>query len=491
MTSVVVIGGGVGGLSAAARLAASGHTVTVCERSRTVGGKLGVTERPTPAGVFRFDTGPSLLTMPQVFADLFRETGEPIDRVLELEPVEPTIRYRFGDGTGLDASADLDRMCERLDQALGGSAGRDWRAVMARAARIWGATHDTVLASTVDGPLSLLRQARRVADVAAIAPGRTLRQVATRSLHDPRLQTLLERYATYVGSDPRRAPAAFLLIPYIEQTFGAWYVRGGLGRLADALATRVRELGALIRTGADVRTIVAENGRVAGVQLADGEPLRAEVVVADVDARHLYSDLAPAPAMLRRLSRVPPSMAGFAMLFGIRGRTPNAAHHNVFFPADYDAEFDSIFGPSPRPVADPAVYVSVVRDPAACPPDHEAWLVLVNAPVHGPVDWDSPALRSSYAERIASALARRGMQSAGRTVLREVITPADFARDTRSPGGAIYGPSAHGVRAALLRPPNRTALPGLFHVGGSAHPGGGLPMVALSGQIVAGLIGPA
>lgn len=491
MSRVVIIGAGVGGLTTGIRLAAAGHKVLVCERAETVGGKLGVARCETPAGTFCFDTGPSLLTLPQVFADLFAETGEPIDRVLDLLPVEPTIRYRFADGTRLDASSDLDRMCANLDRVMEPGAGDDWRALMARAKKIWDATYSPILSSTVDGMMSLVRKGIRVGDLAAIAPGRTLRAAAARYVHDPRLRMLVERYATYAGSDPRRAPAAFLVIPYIEQAFGAWYIRGGLGRLAAALQARVAELGGELRTGTDVAAIEVVGNRVEGVRLADGERIAADVVVAGVDARHLYTDLVPSRSMQRRIERVPPSLAGFTMLLGLRGPTPGVAQHNVLFPADYDAEFDAIFGHSPRPVSDPTIYVNVVRDPLVCPPDHEAWTVLVNAPVHGAVDWDSQTLRSSYAERISGALAARGLQTSGRTVIREIITPADLARGTRSPGGAIYGPSSNGARAAFLRPPNRTAVAGLFHVGGSTHPGGGLPLTALSGQIVAGLIGPA
>ncbi|HEX3813118.1 MAG TPA: phytoene desaturase family protein [Mycobacteriales bacterium] len=491
MSRVVVIGAGVGGLATAARLSAAGHKVVVCERAASIGGKLGVAERVTPAGTFRFDTGPSLLTLPQVFADLFAETGEPMDRVLKLERVEPTIRYRFADGTRLDASSDLDTMCDNLERALEPGAGADWRALMTRAQRIWEATYSPILSATVDGPLSLLKRGVRVSDLASIAPGRTLRQAAARYVHDPRLQMLVERYATYAGSDPRRAPAAFLVIPYIEQAFGAWYIRGGLAQLADSLVDRVTELGGEVRTETDVAAIEVAGNRVAGVRLTDGERLAADVVVAGVDARHLYTDLLPSKSMQRRIERVPPSLAGFTMLFALRGETADVAQHNVIFPRDYDAEFDAIFGESPRPVTDPTIYVNVVRDPLVCPPYHEAWTVLVNAPVHGAVDWDSQTLRASYADRIAGALGARGLQTSGRTLLREVITPADLARSTRSPGGAIYGPSSNGTRAAFLRPPNRTAVPGLFHVGGSTHPGGGLPLAALSGQIVAGLIGPA
>ncbi|MGI8698395.1 MAG: phytoene desaturase family protein, partial [Mycobacteriales bacterium] len=228
-----------------------------------------------------------------------------------------------------------------------------------------------------------------------------------------------------------------------------------------------------------------------GVTLADGERLPADIVVSGVDAAHLYADLLPVSRQLARLRRTTPSLAGFVLLLGLRGRTAGHAHHRVLFPAGYDAEFDAIFGPDPQPVTDPTLYVAVPDDPAVSPPGHEAWFVLVNAPRHGPVDWTAPGLADSYADHLLDVLAARGLDVRDRLLFREIRTPADLERDTGAPGGAIYGSSSNGARAAFLRPANRSPVPGLFLVGGSAHPGGGLPLVGMSAAIVAGLIGPA
>jgi phytoene dehydrogenase-like protein len=238
------------------------------------------------------------------------------------------------------------------------------------------------------------------------------------------------------------------------------------------------------------------------VRLADGEPVPADVVVCNADAAALYRDLLPPGAPVRRaraaLRRVTPSSSGFVLLLALRGRTPDLAHHTVLFPADYDAEFDALFGTRthrPRPVADPTVYVSAPDDPATRPDaDSESWFVLVNAPRHDPgagVDWTAPGLTDQYADQVLETMARRGLDVRDRVRWRVVRTPADLARETGSVGGSIYGTSSNGARAAFLRPGNAAALPGLFLVGGSAHPGGGLPLVTLSAQIVAGLVGPA
>jgi phytoene dehydrogenase-like protein len=224
----------------------------------------------------------------------------------------------------------------------------------------------------------------------------------------------------------------------------------------------------------------------------------ADVVVANADATHLYRDLLPravAGPALDRLARTTPSLSGFVLLLAVRGRTPGLRHHTVAFSADYDAEFDAIFGARPTPVDDPTVYVCAPDDPAMRPDaDHESWFVLVNAPRHDPqhgVDWDAPGLAERYADRVLTVLAARGLDVRDRLLWHEVRTPADLERATRAPGGSIYGTSSNGPRAAFLRPANASPVPGLFLVGGSAHPGGGLPLVGLSAEIVADLVGPA
>jgi phytoene desaturase len=473
VTRIVVVGAGVGGLAAAARLAAAGHDVTVCEQAARVGGKLGLLERDG----FRFDTGPSLLTMPEVLRETFAATG---GGGPEIERLDPIARYRFADGTKLEAPRDLD-------------ADPGWARLMSRAERIWQAVREPFLESPLGGAATLARLALRAGDLAAVAPHRSLRDLGRRYLADPRLRMVLDRYATYTGSDPRRAPAALATVPYAEQAFGGWYVPGGLYRIAEALRDRAAERGAAIRTCTDVAAIEVAGDQVTGVRLHDGQRLPSDVVVANADAATVYGELLPARAAAAaraRLARTTPSLSGFVMLLGVRGRTPGLAHHTVLFPERYDDEFDALFGSEPRPVPDPTLYVAVPQDPAVASPGDEAWFVLVNAPRQGQVDWTAGASQR-YADHLEGLLAARGLDLSGRVRFRELISPADLEARTRAVGGAIYGTSSNGPRAAFLRPPNRGPVRGLFLVGGSSHPGGGLPLVLLSARIVARLIGPA
>ncbi|GAA4921728.1 phytoene desaturase [Actinomycetospora succinea] len=490
--TTVVVGAGLGGLAVAARLAASGHEVTVLEQAERVGGKLGTLE----VGGYRFDTGPSLVTMPPVLERLFADTGAPLREVLDLEPLGVAARYRFGDGTTLDLPGRREDVPGALDAALGDGAGAQWAAFMSHAERVWHATHEHFLESPVT-PAGLARLSLRVRDLLAVAPWQSLRGVGARYLRDERLGMLLDRYATYSGSDPRRAPAALAVVPYVEQEFGSWYVRGGLRRLAEGVADRCRALGVTVRTGARVSGIEADDG-VRGVRLGSGERLPADVVVANADAATVYGagGLLPHRASARRLARTTPSSSGFVLLLGLAGRDragSGAPHHRVLFPptrAVYDGEFDAYRHGAPA--SSPAVYVHAPDDPALRPDDDsEAWFVLVTAPRHDPVrgvDWDAPGLAQRYADRVLALMAQRGVDVRDRIRHRVVRTPADLERETLSPGGSIYGTSSDGALAAFLRPANRSPVDGLYLVGGSAHPGGGLPLVTLSAEITAHLV---
>ena len=491
MSRVVVIGAGLGGLVVAARLARLGHQVILCEQRESVGGKLGTVSEQG----FSWDTGPSLLTMPQVFSEFFLATGDPLDREVTLRPLDPLTRYFFADGSSVDASSDIDQHCAALDNAFGDGRGAEWRALYQRAGQIFAASRGPFLESPLAGMRSLARLAvHSPRDIRTIAPTRTLRELGHTYLRDPRLRMMLDRYATYAGSDPRRAPAALAAIAYVEQAFGGWQIDGGLHQLATAVARRAQECGVRLLLGTEVGAIERIGNRVSGVRLADGDTLSADIVVANADASQVSERLLPE----LKLRTSPPSLSGFVLLLGLRGRTKNLASHTVLFPADYDAEFDAVFGG--RPVSEPTIYVSAPDDPAVRPSaDSEAWFVLVNAPRHGTgisrtdgtVNWTDTGLADSYAQQVLALLARRGYEVRDRIDVLRIRTPADLERETGSPGGAIYGTASHGPRSAFLRPANATKIPGLYLVGGSAHPGGGLPLVTLSARIVAELIGAA
>ncbi len=484
--SVVIVGGGVGGLAAAVRLAAGGHVVRLLERSDRVGGKLG----SHAAAGFRWETGPSLLTLPAVFDELLGLAGTSLAAACRPVRLERTCRYHFADGSSF-TTWDDPAATRAAVEALAPGSGPAWDRWARRAERVWTTAERTFFAGPIEDPRALFARMRSPLDLLAIDPLPTLHQRAARTFADPRLVQWACRYATYAGSDPWRVPATLGCIPHIEQAFGCWALAGGLATLAGALAGAASSLGASVETGAEVAAVLAAGpgGRVSGVRLASGETVAADVVVADVDAAHLYADLLPDRSGQRRVRAAGRSTSGFVLLLGAEGRTEALDHHTVLFSSAYRQEFRDLA--AGRPPADPTVYVCAAdrNDPSAAPPGHESLFVLVNVPSADDPDaaW-ADGRADAYADRVLAALDRRSLGLRPRLVHREVITPADLAARHRAVGGAIYGTSSNGRRAAFTRPSNRGPRPGLYLVGGSTHPGGGLPLVALSAKIVAAMV---
>lgn len=475
-------------MAVAARLAAKGHEVSVYEQSAIPGGKNAGFERDG----FRFDLGPSTLTLPAVYRDLFLKTGRPLEDCVDLQEVDPAFGYHFPDGTTVTMpGAGIGACAQALQDGLGGRTGEQWRLLLRRAGEIWSLTRNDVLGRNLDGLRDLMPLASP-SSLRTVAPWRTMRSLGA-MLDDPRARMLLDRYATYTGSDPRKAPAALVTIPFVEQTFGVWHIGGGVHTLASALHNRCTELGVEFTFGATVEKITTDAAGVTGLQV-DGHAVAADVVVANADAAEVYGTLVDDPrnrSTVRRMNRMQPSFSGYVLLLAVDGVVPGIRHHNVWFPRDYDAEFDGLFAADPVPLRDPAIYACVPDDPLMRPDGTQAWFILVNAPRHNPaqLDWDEHA--QPYADHVLDVLAQRGVDLRGRIRWREVRSPADLERATSSPGGSIYGMSSNGRMSTALRPSNRSAVPGLFLVGGSTHPGGGLPLVGMGAEIVADEIGRA
>ena len=473
--NVVVVGAGVGGLCAAIELAHAGHRVEVLEQGDAPGGKCARVAR----GGYRWDAGPSLLTLPHAFGDLFAETGSPLEDELELQRVEPVTRYEFADGTSVELSADLPRALDALERWSPG-AGADWSRLLGTCAGMWRASQAFLAGPPPWPPRRPVRGEPRpdVRDALRVRPWMTLRQLARASARDPRLRLVIERFATYGGADPRRAPAALAVAGYVEHAFGAWHPRGGLYELVLALVRRLEALGGQLRLGVRAERILVRHGRARGVETTAGA-VSADAVVAAVDEAIVRRRLLPG-APSKPAER---SLSGLALLLGLRGRTADAPHHRIRFPADYDAEFDDVLVHR-RPARDPAIYVCApgVTDPSGAPEDGEAWFVLVNAPAVGD--------RADWVAAEAAIVDRLGVRNRLAELIRR--TPGDLERETGALGGAIYGAAPHGRLRGLRRAGRRVrGVQGLWLAGGTVHPGGGLPLVALGGRSVARAIGPA
>lgn len=488
---IVVIGGGMGGLAAAARLAKKGHKVSLFEAGERLGGKC----QTEHLGAFAFDTGPSLLTLPAVYRDLFIKTGKRLEHLLELKPVDPAFEYVFHDGTQITfPNLSHNGTVSAIAQKLGPQAGEEWHRLLKRAESMWEASRESFIEGELRSIRPFLSRKSLIRDLRTIAPWKSLRAITRDYTENPYLSRIIDRYATYTGSDPRKVPGVLLTIAFVEEAFGAWHVSGGLGLLGEALAERAADLGVSVNLNSEVKSVQVVAGEATGVFLSDGRFVPADAVISNADATHLYNqlvgDVRGARKPRKSLKRATPSLSGFSILLALNG-VSKLNHHTVYFPENYDDEFDAIFKDN-KPPSDPAIYICNPRDSKMTPPGEcESWFVLVNAPRHDPIhgtDWDAPSFKERYADFIIDKLESKGLQIRDRLREMAIRTPADIERDYRAPGGSIYGSSSNGLRSAFLRARNRSPIKNLYCVGGSAHPGGGLPLVALSAEIVAAAI---
>ncbi len=475
----VIIGAGLGGLAAALRLQSRGWQVTVCEASSTFGGKM---NRWIKQG-YTFDTGPSLITMPWVFADLMEAAGSRLEDHLELVPLHPLSRYVYDDGTAFTYTSSLPDWLRTLEQISTPADRAGFLRFLELGSRLWEVSKQTFLKRTPYDP-----PGRGDGAVLRNMPLRygwgNYNRMVEAHFESPYLRQLYNRYPTYVGSSPYHSPATLAVIPYLEYAFGGWYVRGGLYCIVEALVQLARTKGVELRANEPVVRIHADKGRVSAVGLESGEIVPADIVVMNGDAATL-------PQLLGREESKPRtrSMSGFVLLLGLNRELPQYDPHTIFFSADYRHEFARIFDEQRFP-EDPTVYVNIPSrvDRTLAPIGGETLFVMANAPAQSE-PWNARHTQEAKA-RVLARLRKSGFPDlSDAIVVEDIWTPRRIEECYRMPGGAIYGSDSHGWRNAFLRPRNKSSdCGGLYLVGGSTHPGGGTPTVLLSAQITCKLI---
>ncbi len=481
MKRVVIIGGGLGGLSVAIRLAAAGRKVVVCERGSSFGGKMNLWEERG----FRFDTGPSLITMPWVFAEVFEAAGKRIEDYLEVIPVNPICEYIFADGTKFTYTSSLPDWLETVRRIEPRDVDGFLR-FMKLGARLYQVSKETFLRRR---PLDWPR--RTDSSVLKHMPWRygwgNYHKTIAAHFSSPHLRQLYDRYPTYVGSSPYRSPATLAVIPYIEYSFGGWYVRGGLYRIVESFIEVARELGVELISGAEVVSIDHSEKRVTGVRLEGGTRIDADLVVMNGDASYASRMLGEASGGLPHGER---SMSGLVFLLGIGRTIPEMHHHAIYFSGDYRREFSELFDTRCFPT-DPTVYVNAPSrsDRSVVPGEGESLFIMANAPANDHDAWDAEQIAEAR-RRVFGRLRSSGFPDLEKDiVVEDVWTPNRIGARYLMPGGAIYGTHSHGWKNAFLRPGNKDRrYRGLYYVGGSTHPGGGTPTVLLSSQITSELI---
>ena len=482
----MIVGAGIAGLVAAVELSARGLPVTVVERAATPGGKL----RELDVGGARIDAGPTVLTQRAVFDAVFSAGGSTLERELTLTPAAVLARHAWGPEARLDLHADVERSAAAIGEFAGARDAREFRDFTARAQRVYAALEAPFLHASTPRLTALIRHAgaRGLPTLAAITPFRPLWGALGAHFRHPLLRQLYARYATYCGSSPFAAPATLMLIAHVEQS-GVWLVEGGMYRLARALEALALQNGAEFRYRSCARDLGLRHGRIERVVLTDAEPLRARHVI-------VASDLVGAaggalgPALAALVPRVVPARRSLsALTFALRANAAGfpLARHTVFFSGDYRAEFDDLFRRRTLPRA-PTVYVCAQdRDSAGGgAPATERLLVIVNAPPNGDTHSYSHAEVEPCASEVSRLLRHAGLALG--TAASVTTTPRDFERLFPRTGGALYGAATHGWRASFRRQGAVGPIPGLYFAGGSAHPGPGLPMAALSGRHAAAAV---
>lgn len=478
---VLVVGAGVGGLTAALALAARGLPVRVIEASQRPGGKAGIVEVD---GVV-VETGPSVLTLPEVFAGAFARAGLRLDDVIGLRRLDPGFRYRYADGCVVEVAHDPHDTLARIRTALGPAAEAELARFLDYSRRIWAAAAPNFVLGPAPTWAAMAGLAlRHPRALLSVDPMRGMGAGIDRHVRDPHLRMLLRRYATYNGSDPRRAPATLNCIAHVELSLGGYGVEGGIHALVAALVAAIEARGGVIECGATVDRLLMDGGAAVGVALVGGRQVRGRAIVVNADVGWLRDGALPA-ADRHLPGAAAPSMSGWTGALRA-SRRADRLPHEVLFPADYDAEFADIFDRD-RPPTAPTVYLCAQERCHGLTgwADAEPVFVMANAPAE-PADRSRPAaawaaLESAVEQRIRAA----GLWSQGDSIIWR-RTPTDLAAAFPGSRGAIYGAASNDRFAAFKRPPNRVSgIPGLYLASGSAHPGGGLPMVALSGLAAA------
>jgi phytoene desaturase len=489
---VGVVGGGLGGLAAACVLAARGHAVTLFESSKWLGGKAAVLE----SHGFRFDMGPTILTLPSVLRRIFAEAGRRLEDVLTLVPCDPQWRSFFRDGSTLDLVADVDAMACRLEAfAPGLQSGAGYRNFLHFSEHLHALSQRFFFWRPVGSLWDMMEwrslfQPALLRAVLGMRLGKTVAQCVRGHVPEPRVAQMLDHFTQYVGSSPERSPAVLCGIAHMQTQEGVWYPLGGTGAVPRALAKLATSLGVEVRLGTGVRRILVEAGCVAGVETDAGERVPLAAVVSNADAVRTHRELLggkPARRFERR-RRYEPACSGVVLYLGLDRAYEHLAHHNFVFSDDPHEEFAAIYRRG-EPAADPTCYVCAPArtEPAVAPPGGEALYVLVHTPyLRAGHDWDRmfPEYRRVILRKLAVTAGLSDLESRIRFEAR--LTPMDIHSRYHVLLGAIYGLASHGRLLGAFKPTNRSPdVCGLYLAGGAAHPGPGMPMVLMSGWIAA------
>lgn len=490
-SSIAVIGGGLGGLAAACVAAARGHKVTLYDKNTWLGGKAAVLHD----GGFRFDMGPTILTVPRVLERIFAEAGRRMGDYLELVRLDPQWRCFFDDGSQIDLQENVAAMAEAMDRfAPGTRAGEGYRRFQDISAHLhdiserfffWKPVED--LFDTIDIRANMNPATLR--DVLSLRMGSSVAGTIRSKVKDERLAQMLDHFTQYVGSSPYGSPAVLCAIAHMQAADGVWYPMGGTRAVADALVRLATDLGTTFILASDVASLHIENGTVKGLVLADGATVAYDSVISNMDAIRTYRELVGGEVGEHYARKdFEPACSGVVLYLGLRKRYDHILHHDFVFSRDPEEEFDAIYRQG-EPAPDPTCYLAAPSstDPSVAPEGGEALYVLVHTPYLRPHhDWQQmfPAYRQVILDKLKRTAGMHDIEE--RIVVERHLTPQDIHDRYKVLNGAIYGLASHGRFMGAFKPGNRSRqVGGLYLAGGAAHPGPGMPMVMMSGWIAA------
>lgn len=475
---VAVIGAGIGGLSVAGLLASEGHEVHIFERNDRVGGKMNMVENEG----FRFDTGPSLFTMPYILEQLYKRMGTTLEAELDLVPLSPICRYYYKDSTIFDC---FDALAPTLDQ-IKEIAPEDVDAYT-EFLDYSSSIYEKTAHAFIFNPLYDLSDFKNLDlfSFFGIDAFTTVSERVNSKFKSDYLRKFFKRFTTYNGSSPFLAPATLNVIPHVEINQGGFYINGGLYKLAENLEQLARNAGVTFQFNADVKSIITHSSKITGINI-DDTFIEFDLIVSNSDATETIVSLldsdAVSPAKKAKASSIEPSCSGFVLLLGIDRKYDDLVHHNLFFTESYEHEFAQIFDQKVMP-DDPTIYIANTSysNPDHAPKGGSNLFILINAPyLSDNYDWTKK--REDYADFVIQELEQRGLADLSKHIkVKEIITPQDIYDRYSSNKGSIYGTSSNSKIAAFVRPRNKfKGIEGLYLVGGSTHPGGGIPLVIQS-----------
>jgi len=490
--TVGVIGGGLGGLAAAATLAARGYKAVVFDKNAWFGGKAAQLEEEG----FRFDMGPTILTVPTVLTRIFGEAGKDVSEYMDLVRLDPQWRCFFDDGGVLDLVEDVPAMQKNIaDFSPETRSAQGYKDFIDLSERLHDISNKFFFWKSVEGVSDTLDlrknfDPKTLSDVLALRMGSTVAETIRNKVPDERVAQMLDHFTQYVGSSPYNSPAVLCSIGHMQTDLGVWYPMKGTRAVPEALKRLAEEMGVEFRSDTRVTKIVRAAGRVVGLETEEGEQIACSAVVSNMDSVRTYKELVGGDigAKWAKQTRYEPACSGVVLYLGLDKRYEHLAHHDFVFSRDAEEEFDHIYNKG-EPAPDPTAYIAApaATDPGVAPEGGEALYILVHTPYLRPHhDWSKmlPEYRKVIFDKLARTAGMEDLEE--RIVFERALTPQDIHDRYNVLNGAIYGLASHGRFFGAFKPGNRSKeVDGLYLCGGAAHPGPGMPMAMMSGWIAA------